>query len=65
MKGDNVSVCHIDTAMVIIPFHLCANEKWILDKYEADGFYITKCHSGNKDVHIFVDNALCYYNKLT
>jgi len=65
IKGNNVAVCHIDTAMVLIPYPLCKNERWILDKYEADGFYITSCYNKNKHTHIYIDNDLCYYNKIS
>ena len=64
LKGKNICVGYIDTAMVIIPYNLCKNEKWILDKYEADGYYIQECYDNNKKIHIFIDNDLCYYNKL-
>lgn len=64
IKGDNVNVDCIDSAMVIVPYNLCKNIKWILDKYNADGYYITECYNNNKNKHIFVDNDLCYYNKL-
>lgn len=64
IKGDNVSIYHIDTAMVIIPYPLCKNVRWVIDKYEADGYYITECYNKNLGSHIFVDNGLCYYNKL-
>ena len=50
--------------MVIIPYKLCKNETWVLDKYNADGYYITECYNKNKNIHIFVDNELCYYNKM-
>ena len=65
IKGNNISIDGIDTAMVIIPFKLCKNEKWKIDKYNADGHYIQECYNNNKKVHIFVDNDLCYYNKLS
>lgn len=64
IKGNNVYIGGIDTAMFIIPYKLCKNIKWILDKYEADGYYILECYNENKNIHIFVDNDLCYYNKL-
>jgi predicted O-methyltransferase YrrM len=64
IKGNDIRVCGIDTAMVIIPYHLCKNVKWIVDKYEADGYYIKECYDTNKNRHIYVDNDLCYYNKL-
>ncbi len=64
IKGNNIKVGQIDTAMIIVPYKLCKDEKWILDKYEADGYYITECYNKNKDKHIYVDNDLCYYNKI-
>ena len=64
IKGNNIVVGGIDTAMVILPYKLCKNQKWILDKYEADGYYIVDCYNENKNIHIFVDNDLCYYNKI-
>lgn len=65
IKGNKISVGNIDTAMVIIPYPLCKNVNWIINKYDADGYYITKCYNQNIQSHIFVDNDLCYYNKLT
>ena len=62
LKGNNIQVCAIDTAMVLIPFKLCSDKKWILDKYDADGYYIKSCYDTN--IHIYIDNDLCYYNKL-
>jgi predicted O-methyltransferase YrrM len=65
LKGNNIMIGSIDTAMTIIPYHLCNTVQWIIDKYEADGYYIKDCYDNNKDSHIFVDNELCYYNTLT
>jgi len=64
IKGNNINVGMIDTAMIIIPYNLCKNVKWILDKYDADGYYIKECYDENKNIHTYVDNDLCYYNKL-
>ena len=64
INGNNINVGKIDTAMVIIPYKLCKNVKWILNKYEADGYYIKECYDENKNIHIYVDNDLCYYNKI-
>jgi hypothetical protein len=64
IKGNNIVVNWIDTAMCIIPYKLCKNEKWILDYYNADGYYITECYNKNKNLHVYLDNDLCYYNKL-
>ncbi len=64
LNGNDIRVECIDTAMVLIPYKLCKDEKWILNLYEAEGYYIVDCYKKTKDVHIFVDNYLCYYNKL-
>jgi hypothetical protein len=61
IRGNNI---YIDTAMAIIPYKSCKNEKWIIDKYEADGYYIKACYDKNINTHIYVDNDLCYYNKM-
>ena len=63
-KGNKIEIAHIDTAMIIVPFKLCSNIKWILNKYDADGYYIKECYNNNKNNYIFVDNDLCYYNRL-
>lgn len=64
IRGNNVNIGKIDTAMVIIPFNLCKNVRWILNKYEADGYYIKECYDKNSDTHIYIDNDLCYYNRI-
>jgi predicted O-methyltransferase YrrM len=64
IKGDNINIEKIDTAMVIIPYNLCKNVTWILDKYQADGYYIKECYDKSKNIHIYIDNDLCYYNKI-
>lgn len=62
LKGDNINIGKIDTAMFIIDYNLCKNIPWIYDKYDADGYYIKECYEKNKNNYIFVNNDLCYYN---
>lgn len=62
IKGNNPIINKIDTAMVIIPFKLCKDLRWIIDLYNADGHYINACYEQNKKNHIYVNNDLCYYN---
>jgi len=67
MKGDNINVGYIDTAMVIIPFNICKNIKWKLDIYKADGYYSRWCIYNNRDniyIYIYIDEVLCYHNFL-
>ncbi len=63
LKGNNINIGSIDTAMVIVPYSTCKDELWIPSRYDADGYYIKVCYQKNKA--IFVDNDLCYYNKVS
>jgi SAM-dependent methyltransferase len=64
LKGDNITIGNIDTAMILIDYSLCSSIRWENNRYDADGYYITQCYGQNQDKHIFADNVLCYYNKL-
>jgi hypothetical protein len=63
LKGNNIIIGAIDTAMVLVPYLTCKDEIWIPSRYDADGYYISVCYS--KCDSIFVDNDLCYYNKVS
>ena len=65
LKGNNINIGYIDTAMIIIPYNLCKNQIWSVYEYCADGYYIKECYENNKNKHIFIDNTLCYYNKIS
>jgi hypothetical protein len=65
LKGNNIELFKIDTAMFLIDYRLCKNVNWILDKYNADGYYIKECYEKNIHSHIYIDNELSYYNKTT
>ena len=65
IKGNNICINKIDTAMVLIPYKSCENIKWILNLYNADGYYIQECYNKNKKKLIYVNNDLCYYNKIS
>jgi hypothetical protein len=64
IKGNNINIGYIDTAMVIIHFNLCKNIKWKLGKYEADGYYIKECIDNNLRVMDMTAFTLCMENKL-
>jgi hypothetical protein len=65
LLGNNIAINHIDTACLLIDFSLCKNIRWIPSLYEADGHYITDCYKLNKSSHCYINNDLCYYNKLS
>lgn len=68
LKGNDIRVSNIDTAMVIIPYKLCKNQRWVLDSRQensldaSDGIYIQDFYNNNKNIHVYVDNNLSYYN---
>lgn len=64
LKGNNIQIGKIDTAMLLIDYDLCKNIEWIIDLYEADGCFIENCYNISKDCYIYVGNELCYCNKL-
>jgi len=65
LKGNNVEVYKIDSAMFLIDYNLCKNIEWSIEKYNADGFYIIDCYNRNKDAWIFINNIFAYYNILS
>jgi glycosyltransferase involved in cell wall biosynthesis len=64
LTGDNIELYHIDTAMFMIDFSLCKDIRWKVDKYNADGFYITECYENNKDNWVYINKTMAYYNKI-
>ena len=64
LKGNNVRVNCIDTAMLLIHYSLCKNIIWVPEKYNADGFYIAECYDKNKENYSYINMDGCYYNKL-
>lgn len=61
----NIIKCgYIDTSMFLVPYKLYKDEKWILDKQYADGLYIESIYNKNKNIHIYVNNYLCYHNTI-
>jgi predicted O-methyltransferase YrrM len=64
IKGNNIRLGHIDTAMFLIDYNLCKGLTWRVTEYGADGHYIEDCYNSNKTKHIFIDNDLCFYNKI-
>jgi predicted O-methyltransferase YrrM len=64
--GDNLKIGNVDTAMVLFNSSLFGfkNIQWETNKYEADGIYISEIYSKNNYSWVFINNDLCYYNKI-
>jgi len=64
IPGNTIALYNIDTAMVLLPYSLVKDERWIPELYNADGHYIIKCFSLTPDHWIYLQNDLCFYNSL-
>ena len=64
LKGDNVSVNNIDTAMFIVHKKHIKDIKWHEDRYNADGYFISDIFKANPESHKYINEIACYYNFL-
>jgi len=64
LRGNKIIVNEIDTAMFMVSLDICKGIRFIKDKYEADGHFIVDCFKRHPCRWIFVNNDLCFYNKL-
>lgn len=64
IRGNELKINAIDTAMFLVALNLCHGIRWIDDKYNADGFFICECAKNNMDHWIYLDNVLAFYNKI-
>jgi len=64
LTGYKIKVGQIDTAMFLVWFPLVKDIQWDIDKYDADGYYITECYKF-KDKFIYINKSLSYYNYLS
>jgi hypothetical protein len=63
LKGDNVSVCNIDSHNFIVSADIAKDVRFVIDKYEADGIFAEQCYS-KSSTKVFIDKVLSIYNQL-
>jgi hypothetical protein len=63
LKGGDVRVGGIDSHNFIVSKDLINDTKWIIDRYDADGYFATECHSKCKSP-IIINKPLSVYNQL-
>jgi hypothetical protein len=63
LLGDLIEVSYIDSHNFIVSKNIVGNTKFIIDKYDADGYFAKECYekSINK---IYIDKVLSIYNSL-
>jgi len=64
LLGNNIEINKIDTAMFLLDFKLNKLIKWNNHNYNSDGYYIKEIFQNNKNNWIYINNLLCYWNKL-
>ena len=62
LLGNKIAVGKIDSAMFLIWYPLIKETTFKIDKYDADGLFITQCYGNNKEKLIYIPKILCYYN---
>lgn len=56
--------CHVDMGQVAIKREVIGDIRFTLNIYEADGIFIQSVYENNPGVWSFINEPLCYYNKL-
>lgn len=65
LKGNNISIGHIDSHNFICSYNLCKKFKWHNKKYFADGIFASKCFNNcKKSKFIYINKYLSVYNYL-
>ena len=64
LRGNNIAVRHIDTAMFIVHTSHIRDTRWICDKYDADGHFICDINRNNEGAQCYLDIVASYYNYL-
>lgn len=61
--GGSVAVNCIDSGSAVISRDLIGDSRWILDKYNADGYFLTDCFARSLNM-IYINQELSFYNYL-
>lgn len=48
--------------MVLVPYKICKDVRWNIDKYEADYYYIKDCIRKCNNSVIYIDEIAAFYN---
>ena len=63
LKGDNINVSYIDSHNFIISYKILDDNRFIIDKYDADGYFAKKCFENSK-IKKYINKPLSIYNQL-
>jgi hypothetical protein len=63
LVGDNIQVGHIDSHNFIVSRDLIGEDRWSVNKYDADGYFASSMFSKSTN-SIFINKILSIYNSL-
>jgi hypothetical protein len=61
--GNRIEVNHIDSHNFIVSLDTVGETRFIVDRYNADGYFASECYSKSKSP-IYINKPLSIYNKL-
>jgi glycosyltransferase involved in cell wall biosynthesis len=64
LKGNTIKIRAIDTAQYIVPKELINNIRFDVNRYQADGIFITSINELYSNNHIYIPTVASYYNFL-
>ena len=64
LPGNCVQVKKIDTAMYLVWGPMIGRHRWMVERYDADGYFIVGIFQENKEAWIWDDEIMAYYNHL-
>lgn len=63
LTGDTIDINCIDSHNFIVSSRIVNDTRWIINRYEADGFFAIECNSKAK-TRIYINKVLSVYNSL-
>lgn len=63
LTGEKIELAKVDSHNFLVSIDLVENVRWILNKYEADGYFAIDCHQKSKN-SIYLPQILSIYNFL-
>jgi hypothetical protein len=63
LLGNNVKLNEIDSHNFLVKNDIIGNERWILNRYEADGIFAEKCYK-KASTKLYIPKVLSIYNCL-
>jgi len=63
LSGSNVKLCEIDSHNFLVKRDIVGDERWVLDRYEADGLFAESVYN-KASTKLYIPKVLSIYNSL-